>query len=139
MGNKSRKYKFTLTLTSNGELPVPETVIAVKNEKEEKISGKDGKFEFALSHDDTVHIKQIPQGMSYSIEEEDLSDEGYLVSAEGDTKGTLSEDTNVTFTNTLNVSIPTSADLDMEPYLIMFFLSFGALGIFAAIKRKQKN
>lgn len=61
-----------------------------------------------LSHGENIVLSEIPIGTTYEITEVDGASNGYTVESTN-SSGTLTEDTNVSFTNTRNGTVPTAA------------------------------
>ena len=149
MGNRSKKFTFTLTLTEDGTTPLDKVKILRvngENGEAEEIELKDGVYEFELSHDERI-VFEIPKGTKYKIVE---TNEGYEVSytvksgeeTQGTTKqdavaeGTLSDDTTVTFTNKLEVPVPTGVHLRAEWAALVMLM--GLAGV-AGVLRKRRG
>lgn len=103
---------------------------------EEDVTSKE--ISFKIKHDETITLSNIPDGVTYLVEETiDLSlgyeDPGY---SEND-KGTIdSELDTVTITNHKQEDVPTGINLDSLPYLIILAVAIGGLALFIVRKKR---
>ena len=96
-----------------------------------------GNATFTLSHNQTITIKDVPIDATYTVTEQSYAADGYTTTSTHPT-GTIVEDAasnNVTFMNTRNVSIPTSAHTSLG-FIMMIALAAGGLGIVLSKKKK---
>ena len=128
MGNRVKKFDFKLSMAdSNGNYP--EKLKAVfkdteGNETTSILSAQDGTVTFSLADEEEVSFLEIPEGSTYTVTED--NEEEYEVTSENEA-GTVTGDVTVTFTNTKNGEIPTSADTPI-PYGL-FIMAFAFLTI----------
>jgi hypothetical protein len=149
LGDKDEAFNFNLYLTSDS------TDLNARTSNY-TLDGKSGTFTFnkveatsdgktifvsrqpfKLKDGSSLKITDLPVGTSYEVKEDDYTSDGYTTTKTGDT-GTISADgATVSFTNTKNVIVPTSADtLTRFPFWVA-----GALGALVIIyfKKRQKQ
>ena len=96
----------------------------------------DGVVEFTLSHGESITFGDILIDTTYEITEVDGASNGYTVESTN-SSGTLTEDTNVSFTNTRNGTIPTSAHTNILISIGLFAIALAGL-FWHLRKRKQQ-
>ena len=131
MGDKTKDFTFQLKMTGNTPAEIPYT----KGEETGTLAVVDGVAEFTLSHGENIVLSEIPIGTAYEITEVDGASNGYTVESTN-SSGTLTEDTNVSFTNTRNGTIPTSAHTNILISIGLFAIALAGL-FWHLRKRKQ--
>ena len=131
MGDKTKDFTFQLKMTGNTPAELPYT----KGEETGTLAVVDGVAEFTLSHGENIVLSEIPIGTAYEITEVDGASNGYTVESTN-SSGTLTEDTNVSFTNTRNGTIPTSAHTNILISIGLFAIALAGL-FWHLRKRKQ--
>ena len=140
MGDKSKEFGFSLTLTPPDGKTCPEALSYTKGEETGTLSLEDGKYSFALSHGESITFKNIDADTQYIVKEEGVLFQGYIVTKENAAGTILDENITASFENYKFVSVPTSADMDKKSMVAMLMLAlivFGMGGIFY-VQRKQK-
>lgn len=131
--NKNKEFEFTLTINgAEGEqyTAVNGTNIATLT------SGTPVTYE--LGNEETVVIYGLSENDTYSIVEEDCSNDGYITTITGseDTDGLTASgtegttDQTVTYTNTKEVSTPTGIVTNVLPYVLMVAFAGGIAVVF---------
>ena len=131
MGDKTKDFTFQLKMTGNTPAEIPYT----KGTETGTLKVTDGVAEFTLSHGENIVLSEIPIGTAYEITEVDGASNGYTVESTN-SSGTLTEDTNVSFTNTRNGTIPTSAHTNILISIGLFAIALAGL-FWHLRKRKQ--
>lgn len=131
MGDKTKDFTFQLKMTGNTPAEIPYT----KGEETGTLAVVDGVAEFTLSHGENIVLSEIPIGTTYEITEVDGASNGYTVESTN-SSGTLTEDTNVSFTNTRNGTVPTSAHTNILISIGVFAIALAGL-FWHLRKRKQ--
>ena len=131
MGDKTKDFTFQLKMTGNTPAELPYT----KGEETGTLAVVDGVAEFTLSHGENIVLSEIPIGTAYEITEVDGASNGYTVESTN-SSGTLTEDTNVSFTNTRNGTVPTSAHTNILISIGLFAIALAGL-FWHLRKRKQ--
>ena len=134
LGNKALSFGFTLKLIGYKLDPVPYGLTA------ESFEGDDGIYSFSLSHGDSITVT-LPIGTEYEITETAVP--GYTVRINNETSadrkitGTVADETPITvsYTNTLEGSVPTGIDLASGAPLLMS----AAAGLAALIALRKKK
>lgn len=142
-GDRSEKFKFTLTVNPSDEYEAG-SIIKINVQSEEKEIKIGTPFEFNLANTDTALIEKLPVGITYTVSE---VAEGYEQSATllngdkeqeyklGDT--VTSDETNdeITVTNTKNVNTPTGVAMTIAPYAAVTLVGVG--GALYLLKKKK--
>lgn len=131
IGDKTKDFTFQLKMTGNIPAEIPYT----KGTKTGTLKVTDGAAEFTLSHGENIVLSKIPIGTAYEITEVDGASNGYTVESTN-SSGTLTEDTNVSFTNTRNGTVPTSAHTNILVSIGVFATALAGLFWYLR-KRKQ--
>ena len=133
LGNRAKKFEFTLHLEGNN---VPESL----NFELEGTTGTknidNGDITFELSHGETIVFKDIPEGISYVVTEEEVKD--YVVTKTNDT-GVMNDDIAVSFENNRDGGVPTASDTPsrMNMRLLIWF-GLACLGMLLYLCRKRR-
>lgn len=118
MGDKTKAFDFTLTLTAPAGTTLPAELTAEKDGESTTLSLTDGQCTFTLAHGESIQISKIPRGIQYSIIETSADDykASYTIGkgkATDTVSGeTLTEDTEVSVVNKRNLSVPTLASMN---------------------------
>ena len=131
MGDKTKDFTFQLKMTGNTPAKLPYT----KGKKTGTLAVVNGVATFTLSHGENIVLSEIPIGTTYEITEVDGASSGYTVKSTN-SSGTLTEDTNVSFTNTRNGTVPTSAHTNILISIGLFAIALAGLFWYLR-KRKQ--
>ena len=131
MGDKTKDFTFQLKMTGNTPAELPYT----KGTETGKLKVTDGVVEFTLSDGESITLGNILIDTTYKITEVDGASNGYTVESTN-SSGTLTEDTNVSFTNTRNGTIPTSAHTNILISIGVFAIALAGL-FWHLRKRKQ--
>lgn len=131
IGDKTKDFTFQLKMTGNIPAEIPYT----KGTKTGTLKVTDGAAEFTLSHGENIVLSKIQIGTAYEITEVDGASNGYTVESTN-SSGTLTEDTNVSFTNTRNGTVPTSAHTNILVSIGVFATALAGLFWYLR-KRKQ--
>ena len=131
IGDKTKDFTFQLKMTGNIPAEIPYT----KGAKTGTLKVTDGAAEFTLSHGENIVLSKIQIGTAYEITEVDGASNGYTVESTN-SSGTLTEDTNVSFTNTRNGTVPTSAHTNILVSIGVFATALAGLFWYLR-KRKQ--
>lgn len=149
LGDSNEKFNFSLYLTSDStDLNARTFNYTLDGEsgtftfnKVETTSDGQTKFvsqqPFKLKDDSKLAFTNLPVGAKYEVKEDDYTTEGYVTTSTNNS-GTVSTDNiDVTFTNTKNTIIPTSADTFTRASF-WIVVALGAIAIIYYKKRKKK-
>lgn len=90
---------------------------------------------FLLKHGDTIHIANLPYGVTYTVTETAAA--GYTTTSTGD-HGTISAvDQTAAFTNTKAGSIDTGVVLNNMPYILVLAVLAAGVAVFIIRKRRE--
>ena len=131
MGDKTKDFTFKLKMKGN----IPAELHYTKGTETGTLKVTDGVAEFTLSHGENIVLSEIPIDTTYEITEVDGASNGYAVESTN-SSGTLTEDTNVSFTNTRNGTVPTSAHTNILISIGVFAIALAGL-FWHLRKRKQ--
>ena len=152
MGDKTRAFNFTLSITAGNSLTEGtqlKAVITAQNNTTSETTVTVGKAcNFSLKHGESLVIPYLPEGTSYTVSEEAV--DGYTTTVNGVSKeaagGNITVDGEMTatgnteaFVNNLGEVIrpDTGLNLDFLPYIVIFVLAIGGIALFLAKKRKN--
>lgn len=140
LGDKSKYFDFTVTLTGKEgktyTLPATITGGSDGSGKEENVAIS-GTTTFKLKHGDTITIENLPEGVSYKVEEATPSD--YKMNATGQ-EGTMdAEAKTAAFTNTKTGDIDTGVYLDNLPYILVFAGVLAIAAVFIVRRRRFED
>ena len=131
MGDKTKDFTFQLKMTGNTPAELPYT----KGTETGTLKVTDGVVEFTLSDGESITLGNILIDTTYKITEVDGASNGYAVESTN-SSGTLTEDTDVSFTNTRNGTVPTSAHTNILISIGVFAIALAGL-FWHLRKRKQ--
>ena len=137
LGSKIKDFKFKITFISDGIVVKPSKLPFTKG-LTTGVAELDstGSYEFTLSHGESIVFNNIPEGITYKIEEIDAEDLGYEVTSTN-SSGVLDEDVVSTFTNTKKGTVPTSADTNAKVFFPVVMLTLA--GIVYNVKNRKKR
>lgn len=134
----NKKFRFTVTIhgdegemfTSN-QMDAQGNVVTLASDEETIIE---------LGHNETITFYGLSQEDTYTIVEDDYTQDGYVTTVNGeeslDASGdTANADAMVTFTNTKEVTTPTGIMTSIMPYI---FMVLTALGLSVGFTSKRK-
>ena len=129
-GSKYIPFRFTITLKDADGAPLPGT-FACEGVQSSITTGIDGKATFSLKHEQQLKITGLPKGVTYTVEEDDLSGSGYTSSVGGKisrtASGTLTKDVTLSFINDKRGGIATGDSAD--PRSLAVLLALGITGM----------
>ena len=131
MGDKTKDFTFQLKMTGN----TPAELHYTKGTETGTLKVTDGVVEFTLSDGESITLGNILIDTTYKITEVDGASNGYAVESTN-SSGTLTEDTDVSFTNTRNGTVPTSAHTNILISIGVFAIALAGL-FWHLRKRKQ--
>ena len=128
LGDKSKYFAFDVTLNGQSGKDTAKSFSVGKTSYGENpetiITGE--KTTFYLKHGETLDIKNLPYGLTYTVEEHDYRSDNYITTVNNNDGRTLEnqEVDNATqaaaFTNTKNGKIDTGINLTTLPYILVF-------------------
>ena len=131
MGDKTKDFTYHMELTGNTPAELPYT----KGAETGTLKVTDGIVEFTLSNGESITFGNILIDTTYEITEVDGASNGYTVESTN-SSGTLTEDTNVSFTNTRNSTTPTSAHTNILISIGLFAIALA--GLFWHLRKKKQ-
>lgn len=128
LGDKSKYFAFDVTLNGQSGKDTAKSFSVGKTSYGENpetiITGE--KTTFYLKHGETLDIKNLPYGLTYTVEEHDYTSDDYITTVNNNDGRTL-ENQEVdnaaqaaAFTNTKNGKIDTGINLTTLPYILVF-------------------
>ena len=155
MGDRTKEFPITITLTAPEGKTVASTVTYKINEEEDAkaVTFTNGKAEVKvnLKHDDSVEILNLPEGVTYTIVEDDdinhvddpkeeqTDKEAYKV--EGEVEKALeiavAERKEYTITNTKDIDPDTGITLESLPYVLLMALAMFGFVVLKLRKREE--
>ena len=141
LGDENKYFEFHVTLTGEtGKTYRDSYAVTGGSNTDNPTSiaiGEQGAI-FKLKHGETLHIANLPYGVSYTVTETAAT--GYTTTKTGDT-GTINADTTTAaFINDKTGEIDMGVNLDNVPYVLVLAVVVIAAGtVFAFKKRKGQN
>lgn len=136
MGSKTKQFQFQLKLTAPEGQVLPTELEYTKGDENGTIKSNGDVYAFTLAHEETIAIKGIPSQSTYTVTEVDGKSNGYTVTQKNAT-GTIKADTDVSFVNTKNGSVPTLADMNTKIPFVLVILAIGGVGFLLWKKYKS--
>lgn len=100
----------------------------------------DQEVEITLKHNQTITFTNIPYNVTYTVNENDYKDAGYVVSYDDKQNGTIFEAATTTvITNTKNGTIDMGVTLDSLPYILALAVVFGGAVVMFTRKRHVED
>ncbi len=149
MGDKTKEFTVKVTFTAPEGKTVKSEVSYVDGTNKTIITPSDWKNgqvteTITLKDDETVTFDNIPYGVTYTVVEEDYSDEGYdaakytVVDADGTEYKIDTDSEGVLITNNKDKSVDTGINLDSMPYILMMGVACAGMVVFFARKRVER-
>ena len=139
LGDKTRYFKFTVTLTGEAGKTYGESYAVTGGSYEGNPSevriGETATF--YMKHGETVSVENLPYGVEYTVQEE--TPEDYTVTAEGNTGTVGAASVTAAFTNNKGGTPDTGITLDSLPYIAMLALAAAGVLLLVAKKRASKD
>lgn len=132
MGDKTKDFTYHMKLTGNTPAELPYT----KGTETGTLKATDGVVEFTLSDGESITFGDILINTTYKITEVDGASNGYTVESTN-SSGTLTEDTDVSFTNTRNGTVPTAAHTNILISIGVFATALA--GLFWCLRKRNSN
>lgn len=137
-GEHDKKFKFTIEITGALEGAYD---IEGSDKKLEVGANGEGSVEVELTHNQSIKIKDLPKGASYTITEQEAADYKTKIGGELDadkkTEGKLDVDTTVAYENIKDGDVPTGILLTIAPFVALMLI--GAAGVlFVVLKKRSK-
>lgn len=150
MGDRNQYFKITVTLTGESGKTYAASYPVSGGSKLE--NGKDNAAastisigtptDFYLKHDETFTIANLPYGVTYTVVEENYSNDGYTTTTTYSDETSKKIDTNldtVTITNNKGVAVDTGIALDSLPYVLLLAVSVVGMAAFVMKKRAERE
>lgn len=134
-GDKTKEFSFDVSVAGGeGEqYKVVKTTSAGSTES--VLVSKAEAVVYTLKDGESIRIYGLSENDTYTVNEHDYSTDGYTTTNQNNT-GTLTEDdTQITVTNTKNVTTPTGIALSFAPYILMVALA----GVFAVLFLRRRR
>lgn len=100
-----------------------------------------GEYTFKIKDGETIKLDNIPEGVTYTVEEVEADQNGYDTTIEYSDKEGKKIDTKeadtVTITNNKGGTVDTGVMLDSMPYILL--LAVAGLGVFTVVSKKRDN
>ena len=140
LGDESKYFDFTVTLIGDGVSDYAESfAVDGGSYTSNPTSIKLGEATtFKLKHGETIHIANLPYGVSYTVTEADYTSEGYTTSKTSDTGTINSALHTAAFTNDKTAQIDMGISTDSLPYIMLLGI-VTMIGAAMFIKRRVTN
>ncbi len=145
MGDRQKEFTVKVTFIAPTGDTVREAITYGDGTETKTIATSawiDGKavVDITLKHDETVTFKNIPYGVTYTVEESNYTGDngGYddpIYNYDDDSKKIDSASENVTITNNKDGEVDTGINMDSMPYILL--LAVACMGLFVFISKKR--
>lgn len=141
MGDQQKEFTVKVTFTAPAGDTVREAITYVDGTETKSIAaGWTGSQEatITLKHGETVTFTNIPYGVTYTVDENDYTADGYdaaSYSFADNNKKIDSASEGVTITNNKGGTVDTGISMDAMPYVLL--LSVACVGLFLFISKKR--
>lgn len=150
MGDQQKEFTVKVTFTAPAGDTVREAITYVDGTETKTIAAGDGwtgskEVEITLKHDETVTFTNIPYGVTYTVVEDDYTNEadgGYDEASyafDDENKKIDSASENVTITNNKDGEIDTGITMDSMPYILLLAVTCMGLFVFVSKKRMMRE
>ncbi len=136
MGDRHKAFGFELQLS--GSSLSGAKITFEKGDESGEVSLKDGTYAFSLADGEEIIFRNIPAGVSYAVAETDANMDGYVTKVEGETEGSLKNDTEIVFTNDRDGLVPTGIHLSLRQGLVLSSPAAAVIAILLLRRRKGK-
>lgn len=150
MGDKEKEFNVKVTFNAPEGDTVRGDITYVDGTETKTIAAGDGwtgskDVNITLKHNETVTFTNIPYGVTYTVVEDDYTDEAdggydeasYNFNDENKKIDSISD--NVTITNNKDGVVDTGINMDSMPYILMLAVVFMGLFVFFSKKRKMRE
>lgn len=150
MGDRNRYFKITVTLTGEGgknhaaSYPVTGGSKLTDGTTDTSAStiSVGTPADFYLKHGETFTIANLPYGVTYTVEEENYSNDGYTTTTTYSDEANKKIDSNpdtVTITNRKDAAVDTGIMLDSLPYVLLLTVCVVCMVAFFVKKRSARE
>lgn len=159
LGDKNKKFDFTVVFTNNTGKEIKSTIAATVAGRDATAFEGENKFDvkwdankqytyhFSLAHDETATFANLPYGVTYTVTEADYTGNngGYLdpttaYSEDSGTHNTIdTASETLTVTNTKTGDVDTGVILDNAPYMLMLAVVAGGAMTLVIKKRREEE
>lgn len=147
MGDQQKEFNVKVTFTAPEGETVREAITYVDGTETKTIAAGEGwtgskEVEITLKHDETVTFTNIPYGVTYNVEENNYTGDGYGAASykfDDNNKKIDTPSENVTITNNKGGHVDTGINMDSMPYILMLAVVFMGLFLFFSKKRKMRE
>ena len=151
MGDKSAYFDVNVTVSAPADTtdtyPTSFTVSGGSEQSNPTTITAGASTTFKLKHDETISIKNLPYGMTYTVAEKDYTVDPYGyettykvngADAQNGTGAVDAADEAVEITNNKGVEVDTGITLDSLPYILLLGLAVAGLVLFAVKRRSNE-
>lgn len=143
LGDTDKYFCVSVTLTGEEGIsyPSPCAITGGSYEDNPESMSVGGTAQIYVRHGDTVTVKNVPYGVTYTVTEDDYPAEGYVTEHSfSDTAKTVDSalDT-VDILNTKGVNVDTGIFLDLAPYLILLVVALCGFAFLILSRRRNDD
>lgn len=144
LGDKSKEFKVTVTFTApEGETVMSDITYEEDGEPRTIEAGENGwsgettkTAEIYLKDDETITFKNIPYGVTYNVEEDSYTTDGYNTKYDVKKTGEIEDPAIETIiTNDKDMGVDTGVFMDSLPYVLLLVGACAGLVVFFARRR----
>jgi hypothetical protein len=141
LGDKTKEFDITVTLNKPAEKNIDTVKVVYDGGKYEDVpvtfTGNTAVLDLQIKHGDTITIANLPYGVTYTVDEDDYSSEGYVATGEVLEPLAIGAVNDVVLLNTNETLVPTGINLDNLPYILI--LGAATLGLVGFTMKKRFN
>ena len=137
MGDQSKYFDVTVTFVAPDGETINSTITYTGGQYEEAVTVEDNTATIQVKHGDTVTFENIPEGVTWTVEEADYTGDGYdaaTYTTESESIDAGDADT-CEITNNKEQEIDTGISMDSLPYIVMIVVVAVAAVAFFMRKR----
>lgn len=140
LGDRTKDFTINVKFTNNTGKKIGAPITYGDNQTVDFKGGTEATIPVTLKHGQSITFANIPEGVSYEVEEEDYSSLGYSAKYNNQevekVSGNISDtDVTVTVTNIKRADVDTGISLDSVPFILILAVCAGAAVLFVTKRR----
>ncbi len=138
LGDKTKEFSFTVTFAAPAGKTWKNEITIATGSGATDLTWNGDVATFTLSDGDTVTFENVPEGVTYKVEEADYTGAGYTTTGEvTEATAMTSVPATVTVNNDKDGTVDTGINLDSLPYIMILVVVAAAAVAFLVSKRRR--
>ena len=140
LGDKTKYFDVKVTFTAATGEAINSTITYSGGKYAQAVTVANGEANIQVKHGDTVTFTNVPEGVTWKVEETSYTSEGYdaaTYSTQEKAMAAGAADT-CTITNNKDVTVDTGISLDSLPYILIVAVVLGAAVVMVVNKRRSE-